>query len=79
MVIQSDRFASSLTTVAMTSTSAGQAIYRVDIELLGTRTRILTDQIFSLDDSRFGEFVGSLSGDELDELDRALLLKSGLL
>lgn len=79
VVIQSDRFASSLTTVAMTSTRAGSAIYRPEIELNGTRTRILTDQIFSLADSRLGSIAGTLEAEELADLDRALMLKLGLI
>lgn len=78
VVIQSDRFASSLTTVALTSTRAGEAIYRPEIELAGARTRILTDQIYSVADSRLGTFAGALEGRELSDLDRALLLKLGL-
>jgi len=78
VVIQSDRFASSLTTVAMTSSRAGHAIYRPEIELNGSLTRILTDQIFSLADSRLGTFTGALEPDELMDLDRALMLKLGL-
>ena len=78
VVIQSDRFASSLVTIAMTSTRAGHAIYRPQITLGGQGTRILTDQIFSHDPSRLGKFAGALEGDEITELDRALMLKLGL-
>jgi mRNA interferase MazF len=79
VIVQSDLFATGTVTVAMTSTGAGQAIYRPEIEVDGVPTRILTDQIFSLDPSRLGEFRGSLDPDELAELDRALLLKLGLI
>ena len=79
VVVQSDRFSCSTVTVAMTSTSAGQAIYRPEIEFLGAKTRILTDQIQSLDHGRLGEFKGSLEFDEQEALDRALLLKLALL
>lgn len=79
VIIQSDRFASSTITVAMTSTRAGEAIYRPEVELDGTKTRILTDQIFSVDPSRLGEFKGALESSELTDLDRALLLKLGLI
>lgn len=79
VVIQSDRFASSTITVAVTSTRAGPAIYRPEIELDGTKTRVLTDQIFSVSPDRLGEFKGALEGSELAELDRALLLKLGLI
>lgn len=78
VVIQSDRFASSTITVALTSSSAGPAIYRPEIELDGVRTRILTDQIHSVGHSRLGDFAGSLEPDERTDLDRALMLKLGL-
>lgn len=78
-MIQSDRFATSLTTVAMTSTSAGPAVYRPQIELNGQLTRVLTDQIHSVADSRPGRFMGVLTAPELMDLDRALMLKLGLL
>lgn len=79
MIIQSDRFACSTVTVALTSTSAGAASYRPEIELEGRKTRILTDQIFSVSPDRFGEFAGSLDRSEFADLDRALLLKFGLI
>lgn len=78
VVIQSDRFAGSVITVAVTSTRAGDAIYRPVIDLLGVPTRILTDQIHSVAGTRLGQFVGALEVDEMRELDRALMLKLGL-
>lgn len=78
VVIQSDRFATSVVTVAMTSTSAGPAVYRPTVEINGQATRILTDQIYTVDPGRLSEFHGVLDGHELVELDRALLLKLGL-
>jgi len=79
VIIQSDRFACSTITLAVTSASAGAAVYRPEIELDGRKTRILTDQIFSVSPDRLGEFVGSLDAGELTELDRALMLKLGLI
>lgn len=79
VIIQSDRFASSTVTVALTSTRAGPAIYRPEIELNGTKTRVLTDQIHSVSPDRLGEFAGTPDGTELAELDRAVLLKLGLI
>ncbi|MEU8618079.1 type II toxin-antitoxin system PemK/MazF family toxin [Streptomyces sp. NPDC048623] len=79
VVIQSDQFATSLVTVALTSTSAVPTVYRPEIELDGKTTRILTDQIYSVDpSSRLGAFKGALDADELMALDRALILKLGL-
>lgn len=79
VIIQSDRFASSTITIAMTSTSAGPAVYRPEIELDGVKTRVLTDQIFSVAPSRLADFKGALEASELADLDRALLLKLGLI
>jgi mRNA interferase MazF len=79
VVIQSDRFATSRITVALTSTSASHAVYRPEIECDGAKTRILTDQIYSVTHSRLGAFKGALDSEELVELDRALMLKLGLL
>lgn len=78
VIIQSDRFVSSTVTVALTSTRAGPAVYRPEIELVGERTRVLTDQVHSVSPERLGQFKGALDGSELTELDRALLLKFGL-
>ncbi|MFC3493489.1 type II toxin-antitoxin system PemK/MazF family toxin [Glycomyces rhizosphaerae] len=58
VVIQSDAFACSTVTVALTSTGAGAAVYRPEVEFLGSRSRILTDQIFSIDHGRLGGLHG---------------------
>lgn len=79
VIIQSDRFASSTVLVALTSRSAGPAVYRPEIEFDGTRTRILTDQIYTVDPERLGDCKGSLDPTELTDLDRGLMLKLGLL
>ncbi len=63
----------------MISTSAGAAVYRPQIEFDGTSTRILVDQIYTVSPDRLGAFKGSLDGTELADLDRALMLKLGLL
>ncbi|MBO3735173.1 type II toxin-antitoxin system PemK/MazF family toxin [Glycomyces niveus] len=78
VVIQSDAFACSTITVALTSTSAHRTIYRPEIDFLGTTTRVLTDQIYSVDHGRLGDFMGALDFDEIEDLDRALLLKFAL-
>lgn len=79
VVIQSDRFATSTVTVAMTSTSAGAAVYRPQIEVDGVATRLLTDQIYTVAPERLTQFHGVLDAAELAQLDRALLLKLGLI
>ncbi|NRQ34028.1 type II toxin-antitoxin system PemK/MazF family toxin [Nonomuraea sp. NN258] len=79
VIIQSDRFCTSTITVALTSTSAGPAIYRPEIEFDGRKSRILTDQIYSITESRLGDFKGALEAHEAAELDRALMLRLGLI
>lgn len=79
VVIQSDAFACSTLAVAHTSTSAGAAVYRPEIESLRSKSRMLTDQIYSVDHGRLGDFMGALDTDEMASLDQALLLKLGLL
>lgn len=73
VLLQAD-FLSMLSTliVAPTSTSAGPAIFRPEIELNGKATRVLIDQIKATDTSRLGDFAGRLSSYELDEIDRVL-------
>ncbi|MEO3801952.1 type II toxin-antitoxin system PemK/MazF family toxin [Nonomuraea sp. B1E8] len=79
VLIQSDSFTTSTITVALTSTSAGPAIYRPEIEFEGMKSRVLTDQIYSVSPSRLGDFKGGLEAHEIAELDRALMLKLGLI
>ncbi|MFB8777341.1 type II toxin-antitoxin system PemK/MazF family toxin [Streptomyces broussonetiae] len=78
VVIQSARFSTSTTTVALTSATAGPAVYRPEIELEGKATRVLTDQVYSVAPERLGDFRGALDAEELVALDRALMLKLGL-
>jgi mRNA interferase MazF len=79
VIIQSDHFATSTVTVAMTSSSAGPAIYRPEVEFNGTKSRILTDQTYSVSPSRLGDFKRALEAHETADLDRALMLKLGLI
>ncbi|HUR04651.1 MAG TPA: type II toxin-antitoxin system PemK/MazF family toxin [Nonomuraea sp.] len=79
LIIQSDRFATSVITIALTSSSAGPAIYRPEIEFNGTKSRVLADQIYSVSPSRLGDFMGTLDAHEAADVDRALMLKLGLI
>ena len=54
VAIQSDGILLSTLIVAPTSTSAQAAIFRPEIELDGTRTRVLVDQMRAVDASRLG-------------------------
>jgi mRNA interferase MazF len=66
--------------VAPTSTSAGPAVFRPEIELNGTSTRVLIDQMGAVDrELRLGDMAGRLDPEEMDDVDRAMRLMLGLL
>ena len=77
--IQSDPILLSTLIVAPTSTSAQPAIFRPEIEMDGTRTLVLVDQMRALDPSRLGDFAGRLDAAESGEVDRAVKLILGAL
>ena len=79
VAIQSDGILLSTLIVAPTSTSAQEAIFRPEIELDGTRTRVLVDQMRAVDASRLGDFAGRLDSMEMGEVDRAVRLMLGVL
>lgn len=74
VAVQSDGIRLSTLIVAPTSTSAQAAIFRPEIEMDGTRTRVLVDQMRAVDASRLGDFAGRLDVTEVYELDRAVRL-----
>ena len=66
--------------VAPTSTRAAPAVFRPEIDLGGTTTKVLVDQMAAVDgELRLGGMVGRLSAHEMDEVDLALRLLLGLL
>ena len=79
VVIQSD-FLGDLSTVvvAPTSTSALPAVFRPEVEVAGRRSRVLTEQVRALDQSRLGRRVGTLAQTELRAVDDALKVVLGL-
>ena len=77
--IQSDAILLSALIVAPTSTSAQPAIFRPEIEMNGTRTLVLVDQMRAVDASRLGDFAGRLDAAESGEVDRAVKLILGAL
>jgi mRNA interferase MazF len=79
VAVQSDGIGLSTLIVAPTSTSAQPAIFRPEIDMTGTRTRVLVDQMRAVDASRLGDFAGRIDGQEADELDRAVRLMLGVL
>jgi mRNA interferase MazF len=79
VAIQSDGVPLSTLIVAPTSTSAQAAVFRPEIEMDGTRTRVLVDQMRAVDASRLGDFAGRLDAVETGEVDRAVRLVLGVL
>jgi mRNA interferase MazF len=79
VAIQSDQILLSTLIVAPTSTSAQPAVFRPEIEMDGTRTRVLVDQMRAVDASRLGDFAGRLDAIETGEIDRAVRLILGVL
>ena len=77
--IQSDAILLSTVIVAPTSASAQPAIFRPEIEMDGTRTVVLVDQMRAVDASRLGDFAGRLDAAESGEVDRAVKLILGAL
>jgi mRNA interferase MazF len=79
VLVQSDEFAWLGTViVAPTSTSAQPAIFRPEITVRGRKTRVLTDQISTVDRSRVGRPAGRLSIGDLQGLETSLSLLLGL-
>lgn len=79
VVVQSDAFLPrSVVLVAPTSTSAKPASFRPEIEIDGTPTRVLVEQVGAVDVQRLGHLAGHLSPEELWGVDAALLTVLGL-
>lgn len=79
VVVQSDDLlALSTVVVAPTSRSAAAATFRPVIDLDGTRTRVLTDQLRAIDAQAITSSLGRLSSEELLLLDEALAVVLGL-
>jgi mRNA interferase MazF len=79
VVVQADELLPrSVVIVAPTSRSARPASFRPEIDLDGTTTRVLVEQIGAVDAGRFGRRVGHLTTEELWGVDEALMTVLGL-
>jgi mRNA interferase MazF len=79
VVIQADELLDlSTVLIAPTSRSAAAATFRPTIDLSGTETRVLTDQLRVVDVRAVKDSIGHLSHGELAALDDALALVLGL-
>lgn len=69
----------SVVTVIPTSSSAQPAVFRPELNIVGTNTRFLVDQIRTIDVKYVhGEPVGYLDGDEMAEVNQAVAHYLGL-
>ncbi|GFG83521.1 type II toxin-antitoxin system PemK/MazF family toxin [Mycolicibacter algericus] len=79
VVVQSDDLPLSTWIIAPTSTGRRAASFRPEIDIAGTKTRVLVEQLTVIDPQRrLGEFVGRLTGSELAAIDTALVAVLGL-
>jgi mRNA interferase MazF len=78
VVLQASELELSTVIVAPTSTQALETSFRPEIQVAGRHTRVLTEQIRTVDRRRLGELVGRLTWEELDGVDRALETVLGL-
>jgi mRNA interferase MazF len=60
--------------VAPTSRSVLAASFRPEVEVAGSRTRVMVEQLRALDVQRLDEFAGRLDSTEMSEVDEALSL-----
>ncbi|MGH9223060.1 MAG: type II toxin-antitoxin system PemK/MazF family toxin [Acidimicrobiales bacterium] len=68
----------SVVLVAPTSRSARPASFRPEIEVEGSATRVLVEQVGAVDARRLGDLAGHLTREELWGIDDALITVFGL-
>ncbi|MGB3284559.1 type II toxin-antitoxin system PemK/MazF family toxin [Mycolicibacter algericus] len=79
VVVQSDDLPLSTWIIAPTSTGRRAASFRPEVDIAGTKTRVMVEQLTVIDPQRrLGEFVGRLTGSELAAIDTALVAVLGL-
>lgn len=72
VVVQSDLLPLSTWLVAPTSTSAQPARFRPEVEVAGTSTLVLVEQIAAIDPQRLGPCVGRLGHEEMTDVENAM-------
>lgn len=79
VIVQSDALLPrSVVLIAPTSTGATRATFRPEIEIGGTETRILVEQMGAVDVGRLGDMTGHLTSEEQWGVDAAILTVLGL-
>jgi mRNA interferase MazF len=73
VVVQSDDLPLSTWVIAPTSTGRRPASFRPEIEIHGTKTRVMVEQLTVIDpETRLGEFAGHLEHADMRAVDTAL-------
>ena len=79
VIVQADALLGlSTAIIAPTSRSAAPATFRPEVEVAGAVTRVLVEQLRTVDLERLADHVGRLAADELRAVDDALELVLGL-
>ena len=79
VVVQSDAFLPrSVVLIAPTSTSARPASFRPEVEIEGTATKVLVEQLGAVDITRLGDLAARLTPEEQWGVDAAILTVLGL-
>jgi mRNA interferase MazF len=78
VVVSPSDWPSYVVTVVPTSTSAGASVFRPEVEVNGRRTRLLIDQIRTIDIDYVGDMVDYLARDQMAELEHTLARFLGL-
>jgi len=79
VVVQSDAFLPrSVVLIAPTSTSARAASFRPEVEIEGTATKVLVEQLGAVDITRLGDLAARLTPEEQWGVDAAILTVLGL-
>lgn len=79
MIVQSDALLPrSVILIAPTSTRARDASFRPEIEIDGTATKVLVEQMGAVDVTRLGDISGHLTSEEQWVVDAAILTVLGL-
>lgn len=78
-MVQSDDLPLSTCVIVPTSTGQRPASFRPEIEINGTKTRVMVEQLTVIDpQTRLGAFAGRLDAAELHAVDTALQAVLGL-
>jgi mRNA interferase MazF len=64
--------------IAPTSISARPASFRPEVDIVGTATKVLVEQLGAVDVTRLGELAGHLTPEEQWGVDTAILTVLGL-